>query len=145
VGVSLARQAAYMNQSDWIAFRDRRVRSVAQYLLVDDRDLAGFQTGLRFVSGRAKPGFAAYRLPLWVTRRGSRLTVYGQVRPAADRAAGQVEIQVARRPGRPFRTVKRVNVTSLRGQFTATMRARKGVFRLRWQGLVSRRAAVGAG
>ena len=42
-----------MNQSDWVAFRDPRIRSVAQYKLVDDPDLAGFQTGLRFAQRRA--------------------------------------------------------------------------------------------
>ncbi len=35
-GVSPARQAAYVNQSDWIAYRDPRVRTVAQYKLLDD-------------------------------------------------------------------------------------------------------------
>ena len=39
--MTLARQATYMNQSDWVAFRDRRIRSVAQYKLVDDPDLFG--------------------------------------------------------------------------------------------------------
>jgi hypothetical protein len=144
VGVTPAQQAAYMNQSDWIAFGDSRIRSVAQYKLVDDPDLGGFQTGLRFLSGRAKPGYPAYKLPIWVTRRGARLTIYGQVRPAADGAAGPVAIQVARRARGPFRTVKTVNVATLRGHFTTTMRARPGVFRLSWQGLFSRRATVAA-
>ncbi|HWT24303.1 MAG TPA: hypothetical protein VN213_12435, partial [Solirubrobacteraceae bacterium] len=137
VGVSLARQAAYINQSDWIAFRDSRIRSVAQYKLVDDPDLAGFQTGLRFLSGRAKPAYAAYRLPIWVTRRGSRLTIYGQVRPA-DGVAGPVAIQRQARRGRPFRTIRTVNVRSLRGHFTTRVPARPGVYRLNWQGMVSR-------
>ena len=81
--MTLARQATYINQSDWVAFRDRRIRSVAQYKLVDDPDLGGFQTGLRFASGEPKPSYDAYRLPIWVSRQGSRLRVYGQVRPAA--------------------------------------------------------------
>ena len=141
VGMSLRRQAIFLNQSDWIAYQDPRIRSVAQYKLVDDPDLAGFQTGLRFLSGAAKPGYAAYRLPIWVSRRGARLVIYGQVRPA-DGPAGPVAIQAARRPGRPFRTIKTVNVRSLRGQFRTTIRSRKGVFRLAWQGLTSRRAKI---
>ena len=139
--MSLRRQAIFLNQSDWIAYQDPRIRSVAQYKLVDDPDLAGFQTGLRFLSGAAKPGYAAYRLPIWVSRRGARLVIYGQVRPA-DGPAGPVAIQAARRPGRPFRTIKTVNVRSLRGQFRTTIRSRKGVFRLAWQGLTSRRAKI---
>ena len=142
VGVLLARQGLYLNQSDWIAYQDPRIRSVAQYKIVDDPDLGGFQTGLRFLSGAAKPGYAAYKLPIWVSRRRSRLVIYGQVRPA-DGPVGPVAVQVARRPGRPFRTVKTVNVQSLRGQFTTTIRARRGIFRLAWQGLTSRRAKIG--
>ena len=144
VGVTLARQATYINQSDWVAFRDRRIRSVAQYKLVDDPDLGGFQTGLRFASGEAKPSYDAYRLPIWVSRQGSRLRVYGQVRPAAAGAAGAVEIQAAPRRGRAFRTVKTVDVRSARGHFTTRIRARQGVFRLRWQTLTSRVTAPAA-
>jgi hypothetical protein len=144
VGVSLAKQAAYINQSDWIAFRDRRIRSVAQYKLVDDPDVGGFQTGLRFEGGEAKPAYDAYRLPIWVARQGSRLRIYGQVRTAAAGQAGAVEIQAAARRGRPFRTVKTVNVRSARGHFVTTIRARRGVFRLRWQNLTSRQAAPSA-
>jgi hypothetical protein len=144
LGVSLTRQAAYLNQSDWMAYRNPRVKSVAQYKLVDDESLASFQTGLRFVDGRAKPGYEAWRLPVWVSRRGRRLTVYGQVRPAEPRAAGAVAIQFATRRGRPFRTVKTVNVRSLRGHFRTTIARRGGVFRLAWQGLTSRTARVGA-
>ena len=51
--------------------------------------------GLRFNDGRAKPSWAAYRLPLWVATRGSKLLVWGQLRPAADGAVEQVDIQNA--------------------------------------------------
>ena len=78
-----ARQAAYLNQSDWMAYRDPRVRAVAQYKLVDDAAPASFQSGLRFVDGRAKPGYDAYRLPIWVTGAAAA-AIYGQVRPARD-------------------------------------------------------------
>ena len=102
VGVSLAARPSYMNQSDWIAFRDRRIRSVAQYKLVDDPDLGGFQTGLRFLSGARQ---ARLHAPTgcrsgWPAA-GARLTVYGQVRPAADGSRRAVEIQARRPPRRP--------------------------------------------
>ena len=85
-GVSPARQAEYINQSDWIAYRDRRIRTVAQYKLIDDTVVSSFQSGLRFFDGVPKPAFDAYRLPLWVKRKGAaRLRVYGQVRPLAAR------------------------------------------------------------
>ena len=86
-GVSLARQAEWINQSDYIAYRDSRVKSVSQYELFDEPDLSVFQTGLRFVDGSAKPSLDAYRLPIWVTRHGSGVSVWGQVRPADGSAA----------------------------------------------------------
>ena len=42
---------------------------MSQYKLVDEASLASFQSGLRFMNGRAKPAYAAYRLPIWVVRR----------------------------------------------------------------------------
>ena len=105
-GVSPARQAEYINQSDWIAFRDRRIRTVAQYKLIDDTVVSSFQSGLRFFDGVPKPAFDAYRLPLWIKRKGAaRLRVYGQVRPLAAGATTRVELQNAALGAGPFRTV----------------------------------------
>jgi hypothetical protein len=81
-GVSPAAQASHLNESDWIAYRDPRVRAVAQYKLNDDQAFELFQTGLRFYNDTPKPAYAAYQLPIWVSRHGSgRVRVYGQVRP----------------------------------------------------------------
>jgi hypothetical protein len=139
-GVRVALQPSYINQSDWMAYRDRRVRGVAQYKLLDEPVLSSFQSGLRFVDGRAKPAYNAYRLPIWVSGRGSRLKVYGQVRPAPDRSAQVVQIQNRTRRGRPFTTVKTLTVRSRKGQFLTSVRRRAGVWRLQWNGLTSREA-----
>lgn len=65
-GVTDAQQAEYINQSDWIAFKNARVHTVAQYKIVDDQNIgSGFQMGLRlFATGAAKPAYVAYRLPI---------------------------------------------------------------------------------
>jgi len=141
-GVRAALQPAYLNQSDWMAYRDRRVRGVGQYKLVDDAPLPSFQSGLRFGDGRPKPGYAAYRLPIWVSGRGARLRVYGQVRPATNGTPQTVRIQ--RRPpkGGAFATVRTVTVRSRRGQFLVRVPRRPGVWRLVWGSLVSRDARV---
>src|SRR4051794_493640 len=61
-------QSEYINQSDWISYNNRRVHTVAQYKIVDDRNPARFQTGVRvFGSGARKPSYDAYRLPIWVS------------------------------------------------------------------------------
>lgn len=141
-GVTLAQQATYINQADWIAYRDRRVKTVAQYKLVDDAPEASFQSGLRFLNGSPKPSYDAYRLPIWVSGRGSRATVYGQVRPAADSSQQTVQIQHAAGTGAAFQTVQTVTVSSLEGQFTTKVPNQGGLWRLRWNGIVSREAEV---
>jgi hypothetical protein len=98
LGVPLSLQAAYLDESEWIAYRDPAVRGLAQYLLRDDPQLAGFQSGLEFLDGRAKPALAAYRFPLWVVRRGVSAIVFGRVRPGHG-ANGIVHIQL-RLPGK---------------------------------------------
>jgi Cellulase (glycosyl hydrolase family 5) len=143
-GVTLAQQAAYINQSDAIAYRNPRVKSVAQYQIVDDASLGSFQTGLRFLNGTKKPSYDAYRLPIWVSRSGSGVRIYGQVRTAPDSAALQVEVRHAASPGAAFQTVQTVPVTSLKGQFTVTIPGvGGGVWQLRSNGLTSRQAGVG--
>src|SRR4051812_11956024 len=141
-GVRVGFQGQYINQSDWMAYRDPRVRAVAQYKLVDEASLASFQSGLRFVDGRAKPAYAAYRLPIWVSGRGSRLRVYCQVRPAANGTPQVVQIQRRPRKGGAYTTVKTVTVRSRYGQFLTRVHKRGGVWRLTWGRLVSREARV---
>ncbi|MEA2272312.1 MAG: hypothetical protein QOI98_1020 [Solirubrobacteraceae bacterium] len=131
-GIPLAAQAAYINQSDWIAFRDRRVRAVAQYELRDELKLSSFQSGLRLVDGTAKPAWAAYRLPLWVERAGSAVKVFGQVRPAPDGAAEQVEVQNLPPGSANFVTLKTVTTTNRKGFILVKLPRRSGRWRLSW-------------
>ena len=141
-GVRAALQAGYINQSDWMAYRDRRVRAVAQYKLIDDAPLSSFQSGLRFVDGRPKPAYDAYRLPIWVSGRGSRLRVYGQVRTAADSTPQVVQIQNRPPSGGAFTTVTTLTVRSRKGHFVTRVPKRAGVWRLQANGLTSREAQV---
>jgi hypothetical protein len=131
-GVSLAKQAAWINESDFIAWHDPRVRGVAQYEMRDEASLAAFQTGLRFNDGRLKPSWAAYRLPLWVARRGSKMLVWGQLRPAADGAVEQVDIQNAPTAHGAFTSVRTLQVKSRKGFFNVKLPKRAGVWRVSW-------------
>ncbi len=142
-GVTDDQQAEYINQSDWIAFKNARVHTVAQYKIVDDENIgSGFQMGLRLLTGAVKPAYEAYRLPIWVSGRGAELTVYGQLRPAANGTPQTVEIQNAAAAGAAFKTVVAVPVTSANGIFTAQVPNSGGVWRARWSGLSSRQALV---
>ncbi|MBA2347659.1 MAG: hypothetical protein H0V81_05120 [Solirubrobacterales bacterium] len=131
-GVSLAAQARYLNQADWIAYRDKSVASVAQYELRDERATAAFQSGLRFLDGRPKPGFAAYRMPLWVSKRGSRHRIWGQVRPAADKARDEVEVQLQAPGEEDFSTVATTTLRGTKGFVDLNVARRSGAWRLRW-------------
>jgi hypothetical protein len=132
LGVSYARQAEYLNQADAIAARDPRVVAVSQYLLVDDRDVFGFQSGLRrYGSLTRKPAYGAYRVPLWVQRDGRHVAVYGQVRPAQGPIS--VLLQHARSDAGPFRVVRTLRIASPTHQFRTRTRSRRGVYRLAWQ------------
>lgn len=151
-GVSLEQQATWLNQSDYIAYKDRQVRSVAQYELRDESNLASFQTGLRFNDGRLKPAFGAYRLPIWVARSsGDTLRIWGQVRPAEDDALEDVEIQNDPDGGDAFTTVQTVQTTDPKGFVDVRVDRRPGTWRLRWTpkdggaAVTSRTARVGKG
>ncbi|HEX8857331.1 MAG TPA: alpha-amylase family protein [Thermoleophilaceae bacterium] len=129
-GMSLSRQAEYINESDYIAYRNSRIASVAQYELNDEPNLASFQTGLRFEAGKAKPSYAAYRLPIYVVRHGSKVGVFGQVRPAPDGSSDTVLIE--NRSGRTWNVVKTIKVSSQKGYFLVNTKYRSGSWRLSW-------------
>ena len=141
-GTSLRNQARWINESDYIAYRYGRIRSVGQYELRDERHPQAFQTGLRFRGGKAKPSLAAYRLPLWVVGRRSSTKIWGQVRPAARLGSPQrVTIQYRKKGARRFRTLRSFNVRHVRGIFVTKTKVKARAWRLVWKGKRSRTAA----
>ena len=98
-GVSLAQQPEFQAIAEHIAWGNPRVASFSQYLLRDDvvrghnifQQHSGFTTGLEMANGRQKPSYAAWPIPLVVTRHGGRVSLWGLVRPAAGSATVQVE------------------------------------------------------
>lgn len=127
-GVSLSRQARYINQSDYIAYHNRRVSSVSQYELFDDLAVGSFNTGLRRSNGKAKPSLKAYRLPIWVTHSGSKIKVWGQARPGGSGQTVQIQ-----NGNKKFRTVKTVR-TGRKGYFEVRIGRKAGKkWRLLWK------------
>ncbi len=93
---SIKKVPGYLDESEWIAFRNRRVRSHDQYTVVDDkknsgsifRRWAGFQQGLRFSSGKAKPGvYSAFRMPAFVRALGGAVQVFAGLRSSPGATA----------------------------------------------------------
>ena len=129
-GVPYTSQAAYLNESEYLAWRDERVQTLAQFLLFDDGDPIGttFQSGLRTFAGAPKPSLDAYRLPVWVARptvrRGAALRVWGMLRsaPNGQPADAVVQLRTGRSP--EWRTVQQVRTTNPRGYFTTSFRLR---------------------
>jgi hypothetical protein len=60
VGVSWAKQAKYLTQAFGIARANPRIDLMLWFLLKDDPDLGGWQSGLITITGRHKPSFAAF-------------------------------------------------------------------------------------
>ena len=107
VSTSPSRQAKLINEKEEVHYRIGRLKSYSQYLMFDDRPLYAFQTGLRFRSGRTKPAYRAYRLPLVVHNRGRRgVYIWGRVRPG--KGARYVQLRVnGRKYGPRIRTNSR--------------------------------------
>lgn len=103
-GVPLPTQSDFRSIGEHMAWSNARVKSFSQYLLRDDRTIAGahgaFESGLfLFKNSAPKPSYYGFRLPLVVTKgRGSRVALWGLVRPAHGRG-GSLEIQVKDRSG----------------------------------------------
>jgi hypothetical protein len=123
-GVSFNRQAEYLNLGDFLAYRARGVRGIAQYELYDDPATASFNTGLRtcnrtdigeclamlqanrLEAGQAKPSLDAYRLPLYVTRvSAKKVRVFGWVRPARSPQTVQIKITYGDGSSKKSRTI----------------------------------------
>ena len=63
-GVSWSNQARYLTQAFAIARKNPRIDMMIWFLLKDQPELSGWQSGLMTVGGRLKPSFAAYaRVP----------------------------------------------------------------------------------
>jgi Cellulase (glycosyl hydrolase family 5) len=103
-GVPLPTQSDFRSIGERMAWSNARVKSFSQYLLRDDRTIAGahgaFESGLfLFKNGAAKPAYYGFRLPLVVTKgKRSRVALWGFVRPAHGHA-GSLQIQVKDRAG----------------------------------------------
>jgi hypothetical protein len=146
--VSPAQQAAYLNQADYMAYRDPRVRSVSQFLLYDDNPdgtqaggsvayWATFQTGLVYANGTRKPAYQAYLLPIWIPyshyRRGSSTPLWGQLRPAPRGSKQKAKIEWSASTRGPFKTLTTVKVSSKFEYFTIGVKPPgSGVLRIVW-------------
>ncbi|MDQ3719621.1 MAG: hypothetical protein M3350_02390 [Actinomycetota bacterium] len=126
--IPIRRVPGYMDYSEYLAFRNRRVASHAQYTLVDDAlrppgpdRFSNFQQGLRFNNFNKKPGvYRAWEMPLHVKAgRGNRLGVFGGLR-----AAPGTRVSLKVKTGGSYRNLA-IATTNFRGYFSITRRVRR--------------------
>jgi len=148
LGVPFTRQAAYSNQAEQISFRNPLVRTMSQFLLVDDAPTPGvasrreayrtFQSGLKRLNGRRKPAYRAYVTPIFLTktrlRRSGSTAVFGLLRPALSTSKPRVQIQFRAKGARKWRTKVTRTVRGPRHYLRTHLRlTQTGLVRLRWK------------
>ena len=142
-------QAAYLNEADYMAWRNPRVRSVAQFLLYDAAPNPlykpgqfgywdTFQTGVLFPGGRPKPAYYSYRMPIWIpnprARPGQLLFVWGQVRPADQMAPQRVVVEWRPATRGRYRQIGLARTGADTGYLTARVRLPgSGYVKLAWR------------
>ena len=127
VNISFAKHARWLNQSEYMAWRNPRTRTLAQFLLYDGGAplRLTFQSGLLSRKGKAKPALAAYRLPIWqVRRRGSEVTLWGRLRPAPDGVPAEAGLE--RRVGGKWQRYRTLRTDDPRNFWVARTRVSKG-------------------
>ena len=142
LGVSASTQSRYLQESAYRAWSHPRVRGLVWYVWRDEPlagGSGGWQSGMRYLDGRAKPALAAFPRPFWAMRRSRGVArLWGQVRPGAGRLAVTIE----RRSGSRWVRVAGVG-TDTRGAFRRDVRIRRTTtFRFRWDGGASASRSV---
>jgi hypothetical protein len=139
-GVSTAKQARYLQQASYLAWKYKRVRGLSFYQWDDERTqnlgkgtkrYSGWQTGLRFNDGKPKPALSVTPAPFVIdkTAKSSRAVLWGQVRPAADR---RVTIQMRKKGSKTWTNVVAVS-TVTDGLWSRKMKVNKTAsYRYEW-------------
>lgn len=123
LGISWPLQARYVAEASHRAYAAPLVDMLIHYIVRDDTDLGGWQSGLFTAAGRAKPSYDSFRFPLAQVRRsGTSVVLWGQVRPRSGSQTFRLRI---RRAGR-WDWLGGVRRTDGRGVFVATVRAPRG-------------------
>jgi hypothetical protein len=141
-GISPTKAADYMNWAEYLSYKQARLYSYSQYVLIDNPPPAYFDTGLLYPNGTPKPGYAAYRMPLYLPtttmKSGQKVEVWGGVRPAgfAKQDTGQtqsVQIQFQTGSTGAWQTIDTVPITNSKGYIDLHLAfPASGAVRLAW-------------
>jgi hypothetical protein len=136
-GIPPARHSRWLQEAAYIAWRDARVQTLVQYEWQDEptksvgsgrKRFAGWQSGLVFKDGRAKPALSGFQHPFVadVTTRAPLVRFWGQIRPGRSHAV----VLQRRSPSGAWVTIARLK-TDARGVFAKTLdlEHRRGTYR----------------
>jgi cellulase (glycosyl hydrolase family 5) len=140
LGVSASQQVEFDAIAEKIAWANPRVAAFSQYLLMDDPvggkpgssvngGTIGFQTGLEYLGGKAKPLYLGWPVPLVVSKSGHSYSLWGLVRPTTS--ATKVTVLVQPKGSRKYKTLKTVTTNSL-GYWTLHSSTQGAHWRVRW-------------
>jgi Cellulase (glycosyl hydrolase family 5) len=125
LGVSAATQDRWLQEAAYRVWRDPRVRNLTQYGWIDEPgaggNYGGWQSGLRYADGRAKPALAHFATPFFLDAARGRL--WGQVRPGPG--GDHVTIERRLRGGSAWRAIGTAT-TDGSGVWTRTVRLVRG-------------------
>ena len=132
-GIRPSLAAKWLNESNWMAYNNSRIKGFGNYELYDEKDLGAFQTGLRFRSGKQKPSFDAFRIPIWVLKRSGYSRVWGQIRPGKPGQTVDIEYQVGR--GGHWKRLRTITIENPARYVDVKTRKRARKWRLVWRQL----------
>jgi hypothetical protein len=147
VKFSQAQQAEYINQGEYMAWKNPLIPSFAQFLLVDagpnkqDKPSskaywATFQSGLLFYpSEQPKPAYYAFELPIWLPHphHGPHVSVWAQIRPTNAPRTGSLQFQA--KGSSVWTNVANVSSSNPEGFITTSVALPSaGGLRLAWTG-----------
>lgn len=117
-GVSEKKQSRYLQQSDYIAYKNTRIKTLIHYQWFDaplvksasGNPYSEWQSGLFFNDRREKLALQTFRHPFWVQRTKGRKTAefFGQVRPGGART-----VTLQQEVGGSWQNVATINTSGL--------------------------------
>lgn len=138
-GVPPQTQALYLDEAEYLAWKDPRVRTLSQFLLYDSAPNPSlFQTGLLYADGKPKPSLMAYRLPIYLPHPAlgtdHTVVVWAMLRDAPRGSRQTAQIQWRRSVEGRFRPLQRVTVTGRSEVLTDKVKLpAAGQLRVQWR------------
>jgi hypothetical protein len=142
---TLSEQAAWLDEGEYMTWREPYIKALAQFLLVDVKPYwphptltqwrGVFDSGLELPNGQPKPALKAYRLPIWLpsAHPGRKVTLWGQLRPADHSGIQHGVIEFLRQGTSKWKRLQRVQTGSSEGfLLTHVSIGHPGLVRLGW-------------